>query len=325
MNLEQLKYIVEVANTKSITTAAQNLHVSQSGISKAISSLEQELGILLFNRSRSGAEPSADGKELIQKAFEIVTKLIEFEEHALEKNREINGALKIAAVPALSSTILLESFQAFQENHHYFHVDIEEKQTNDIIEEVRQAKINVGMIYLNEGMQQENPDLTFKTLLETQVYVLVSNHSPLASKEQLTPHDLLDQSNIIFHGEYVKSFYEELSNKYGNIKILFATNNMEIIRKTIAKGKAINLILDLPNKNKHYFDTSEITAIPFVIDNQPVMKLMGYVIPKKNLSKTARAFLNIVKEKTLALITHNIDEEHFYLREKHDPSKEFNS
>ncbi|MEK4425573.1 LysR family transcriptional regulator [Solibacillus sp. FSL K6-1523] len=323
MNLEQLKYIVEVANTKSITIAAQNLHVSQSGISKAISSLEQELGILLFNRSRSGAVPSADGKELIQKAFEIVTKLIEFEEHALEKNREINGALKIAAVPALSSTILLESFQAFHDNHHYFHVDIEEKQTNVIIEEVRQSRINVGMIYLNEGIQQENPDLTFKTLLEAQVYVLVSNHSPLASREKITPHDLLDQSNITFHGEYVKSFYEEISNKYGNINILFTTNNMDIIRKTVAKGKAITLILDLPNKNKHYIDTSDITAIPFVINNKPVMKLMGYVIAKKNISKTAKVFLNIVKEKTLALNTNNIDEEPFYLRETHDFLKKF--
>lgn len=71
MHIEQLKYIVEVTKTRSISIAAQNLHVSQSTISKAITNLEQELGINLFTRSRLGAIPTAEGKNIIKKRMKL--------------------------------------------------------------------------------------------------------------------------------------------------------------------------------------------------------------------------------------------------------------
>lgn len=71
MHLEQLKYIVEVAKTRSISIAAQNLHVSQSTISKAITNLEQELSIHLFTRSRLGAQPTTEGKNIIKKPMKL--------------------------------------------------------------------------------------------------------------------------------------------------------------------------------------------------------------------------------------------------------------
>ncbi|MBS4214211.1 LysR family transcriptional regulator [Bacillus sp. FJAT-29953] len=61
------------------------MHVTQSGISRAIASLEDELGIYLFNRTRLGVEPTVDGKELIQDAEGIVLKVQEFEEKARKK------------------------------------------------------------------------------------------------------------------------------------------------------------------------------------------------------------------------------------------------
>ena len=62
MNIEQLQYIIEVSEQGTIAKAAENLHVSHSAISQAIASLESELGITIFNRSRSGSICTTEGK-----------------------------------------------------------------------------------------------------------------------------------------------------------------------------------------------------------------------------------------------------------------------
>jgi DNA-binding transcriptional LysR family regulator len=155
MNIEQLKYIVEVAKTKSITAASQNYYVSQSGISRSIASLENELGIKLFNRTRTGVEPTEEGKKLIDKAYEIVSKINEFEEQVRKLNEDSKGVLKISAVPGLFSTILLDSFQNFLKDHQNIKVEIDENTTEAIIEGINQSKINIGLIHVYQGIHKK--------------------------------------------------------------------------------------------------------------------------------------------------------------------------
>ncbi|EKN66641.1 transcriptional regulator [Neobacillus bataviensis LMG 21833] len=292
MNIEQLKYIVEVAKTRSITTAAQNLHVTQSGISRAIASLEDELGIYLSKRTRLGAELTVDGKELISQAKEILLKLQEFEEKARNKQTE----LKISAIFGLCNTILLDAFKSFQEKQCHIKVDIEEDSTEGIIEGVKEGKTHAGLIHIYESMLKEHDDLLFKILFDSKVYVLVNKHSPLASREYITPYDLSEHPIVIYNSVYVRAFFQELSDKYASNKILFATNNTDIIEKTVAEGRAISFILVNDIKNEKVMLNNMIISKPFLIDNYPVKIPMGYVVTKNNSSKSAKIFLNIIQD-----------------------------
>ncbi|WP_342433720.1 LysR family transcriptional regulator [Neobacillus sp. FSL H8-0543] len=291
MNIEQLKYIVEVEKTRSITTAAQNLHVTQSGISRAIASLEDELGIYFFKRTRLGTEPTVEGKEMIQHAKEIVLKLQEFEEKARKKQKE----LKISAIFGLCNTLLLDAFQSFHESRRHIKVDIEEDSTEEIIEGIKQGKIHAGLIHIYESMHKEHVDLLFKVLFDSKVYVLVNEHSPLASLEYITPYDLSDYPIVIYNSKYVVQFFQELSDKYAPNKILFATNNTDIIEKTVAEGRAINFILDPALKNGQVMWNKLIISKPFMINHSPVKIPLGYVVSKNNSSKSVKTFLNIIQ------------------------------
>lgn len=82
MNIDQLLYVVEVAKTGSITTAAENLHVTPAGVSQSISNLEKRLGITIFARSRKGSSPTLEGKATIKKAYEIISKYQELLEES---------------------------------------------------------------------------------------------------------------------------------------------------------------------------------------------------------------------------------------------------
>ena len=84
MTIQQLQYILEVNRTRSITQAAKNLYVTQAGISSAISSLEDELGFQIFNRSWQGAIPTERGAKVLEQAGRICEhhRIMVGEEHA---------------------------------------------------------------------------------------------------------------------------------------------------------------------------------------------------------------------------------------------------
>lgn len=113
MNIEQLEYVVEVAKTKSISIASENLKISQSGISRSISNLENELGMKLFIRSKSGTLLTDDGEKIVKIAYEIVSKLQLLKEEAQVITTSIHGKLKISSSPSLI-TLLLKVIPLFK-------------------------------------------------------------------------------------------------------------------------------------------------------------------------------------------------------------------
>jgi len=72
MTLQQLKYIITIAETGSITTAAQRLFIAQPSLSKSVAELEKEMGITIFNRSNRGVYLSEDGTKFLSYARQIV-------------------------------------------------------------------------------------------------------------------------------------------------------------------------------------------------------------------------------------------------------------
>ncbi|MFX3635842.1 MAG: LysR family transcriptional regulator [Candidatus Pristimantibacillus sp.] len=129
MHLEQLEFIVEVAKTGSLTSAAHNSHVTLSAVSQSISNLEAELGITLFNRSRSGTIPTVEGQAVIKKAFEVLTKLEELK-HAAQLYSDIqSGELLIASIPGPLS-LLLNTIISFKRDYPQIQMEIAEKKYN---------------------------------------------------------------------------------------------------------------------------------------------------------------------------------------------------
>ena len=80
MNILHLKYAVEVAKTKSISKAAENLYMGQPNLSRAIKELEESLGIIIFERNTKGITVTPDGEEFLQYARRIISQVEEIED-----------------------------------------------------------------------------------------------------------------------------------------------------------------------------------------------------------------------------------------------------
>jgi len=301
MYIEQLEYIVEVAKTGSISNAAENLHVSPAGISKSIMNLEEKLGLKIFIRSRSGTIPTEAGKQIIKIAYEIVIKLQQIEEVAKAEKAVINEDFKLSASPSLFLNVLPQTLSAFKKDHAKVKIQISEKPSPDIIEDIIENKIDIGLIASNRNrwiqMVQKNKDLQFESLLETKINVYVSKHSPLAFSESVTPEELLDQSLVIYAGGYSKSFVNDFFTKYGAMNILFESYNTEVIKKTVALGLAIYFSNDLAAKNDYYVKNGDIVPIPLADnDNNNESISFGWIRSKKNpISNSAREFIKHLK------------------------------
>lgn len=295
MHLEQLRYIVEVAKTHSISNAAQNLHVSQSTISKAITSLEQELAIQLFTRSRLGAIPTAESKNIIKKAYEIIVRLEEIQEEAHEYTSLMNGELNISASPSLFMPILLKALASFKNDYPNCRIVMTEKKSLNIIEDVIQGKIDIGLAMLDEVNSKENKELIFESLLEGKIMVCVSKHSPLAFSDHIYPEELINETAVMHDGEIWRESISAYMDKYGPMNILFTSNNSEVIKKAVSEGLAISFLMDIALKDDHYVKSGEIVAIP-LINLESSHRSFGWLrSKKKHFSFAAKEFLKYIK------------------------------
>jgi LysR family transcriptional regulator, transcription activator of glutamate synthase operon len=295
MHIEQLEYIVKVAETGSISIAAQSLHVSQSGISQSITKLEDELGVKLFKRNRRlGAVPTNEGKTLIKKAYEVLMKLHEFKEEAQTYNTVHTGNLKISSIPGFM-LFLLEPLSAYKKAYPNVNIEISEKTTQHIIENVQNNLIDIGLITIYEDLLKKREDLLFEVILEGKMMVAVSKTSPLALHKTITPQQLMTQDVILYNGDYVKRFANKLISQFGPLNILFTTDNSAVIKKAIVEGLGISLVPDFTLINDPDVLRGEIVPIELREYDQESIGLGWVRSENTHYSLNTRKFLEHFK------------------------------
>lgn len=290
MHLEQLEYIVEVAKTGSLTKAAQNKHVTLSAISQALSSLESELGVSLFTRSRLGAVPTPEGRMIIKKAFEVLLKLQELREVAQNCTNTLSGELRIATIPG-PMNLLVNAIASYKKDYPLIRFQISEKGTQEILEDIRQDKLDIGLIILYENIVQKNAGLIFEPVLPVKMVVGVSKDSHLAFQDTISPDELRRHSFALYDDEYVKWFVEDFAATYGPVDLLFTTNNTAAIRNAIRESLAVTLGINYSFIDEPYLENQDIVPLDLDVPKQPVY--LSWVRSKeRHFSQISKNFTN---------------------------------
>ncbi|MFD1707878.1 LysR family transcriptional regulator [Siminovitchia sediminis] len=264
MNIQQLEYIVEVAKTGFISTASENLHVSQSGISQSITSLEEELKVKIFKRSRYGAVPTEEGKEIIKKAYEILLKIQELEEEALSRH-VLKGKVRVSILPSYNNIPLIKALLSFKTKYPYLHIEVDEKKmTEESIYDVKNNHADIGLILSYGDLLQSENDLTFESLLDGRMKIMTNRNSILAMSKAVSPEDILNEPLILYNGNYVKWFANQIFRSYGPMDVLLTSNNVEGIFYSVEKGLGITLAPDFVINNHRSLLNDDIAVIDFI-------------------------------------------------------------
>jgi LysR family transcriptional regulator, transcription activator of glutamate synthase operon len=262
MNLEQIKYVVEVAKESSITKAADKLHISPSAISQSITQLEKEFGISIFSRSRHGTIPTAEGKFIVSKAYEILHKMDELQVQLSIKQKAKNHSIKVGCAPALTY-IVYDAFLMFHEKFPDTNVMIKEIDQENILEEIKSGSIDIGLSSFAEyelSNLQHEKGIGYERLYTGHVCVCTGKKSPLYYKEFLTPIDLEHEKMVIYNSKGGITFNDKYLKKE---QILFSSNNIEVLRSAILDGHAFSLVLNFTFKNNIDVQNGNLITIPF--------------------------------------------------------------
>lgn len=201
MNLLFFKYAVEIANTMSISKAAENLYMGQPNLSRAIKELEKELGISVFHRTTKGISITPEGEEFLQYAKKILRQM-EILEQRYKKDLVKKQHFSVCAPRAeyisqafvsMARTIPPDSPS-----------DIVYKETNaaDAVANVIREDFGLAVIRYQEPFDAyyknlfSEKELVFETVAEFSCRLLVSQKSPLAGKKDLTAEDLAEYMEL---------------------------------------------------------------------------------------------------------------------------------
>ncbi|WP_340373217.1 LysR family transcriptional regulator [Peribacillus sp. FSL E2-0218] len=289
MNIEQLKYMVEIAKTGSLKEAADNLHLTLPALSQSIKNLEKELNIILFHRSRRGSVPTEEGYRLIEKANNVLLKLQEFVDEAEAYTQTMNGEIKIATYPG-PMEMLVGVISDIKREYPKIKASIYENSTESIITKVLESEVDVGFITYTEKEEKKYRNLVFKKLLEGHMVAAVNKNSPLAQNDLITEEMLMNEPIVLYNDIYIHDFMKGFTSF--PFDILFTTNNVDTIRNTLENNTAINIGFDYAFKTDAGLSKSdEYVVINFAAPHYKTYSF-GYIYNTNNgLSRIIREFL----------------------------------
>lgn len=211
MTLQQLRYIVTIAETGNITEAARRLFVSQPSLTNSVHDLETEFQLTIFNRTNKGVTLSSDGETFLSYARQILEQVSLLEEKYLnvqERKPKFSVSCQHYSFAVNAFVDVIKEFDA-----NYCDFTLRETQTYEIIEDVSRLKSELGILYISSKNEEiimkllRQHQLIFEELFTATPHVFISSTHPLADRSVLSLEDLEEYPYLSFEQGDYNSFY----------------------------------------------------------------------------------------------------------------------
>ena len=235
MTITQLRYAITVAKSNSMNEAARALFISQPSLSNAIKELEEETGIIIFRRNNRGIVLTAEGKEFIGYARQVV------EQYELMENKYVSkkASKKKFSVSMQHYTFAVSAFVELVKRYGMdeYEFAVYETKTYDVIQNVRNFQSEIGILYLNSFNEKvmnklfKEYDLEFHEIVKCPVYVYLWKGHPLASKQEISLEELQNYPCLSFEQGENNSFYysEEVLSTYEYKQLIKADDRATVL------------------------------------------------------------------------------------------------
>lgn len=305
MTLTQLSYIVAVDRYRHFATAAEKSYVTQPTLSMQIHKLEDELGITIFDRSKSPVITTEIGEKVITEAKEILKQSKHIEDLAALTDEQIQGTFRVGVIPTVAPYLLPLFLRSFIDQYPKVKLIIEEVVTEELLELIDQDMLDVGIIATpaDRGNLFEE-DLYFEPFVG-----YISQNHPLVKKDQISVDDL-DINNLwllneghCFRDQTVQLCKKQRREQLSHAQLEFESGNLETLKQLVEQNFGMTL---LPYLAKNQIDTQCIKShLRFFKDPVPRRKIRivyGREYLKKNI-------ITAFKEEILATIPEELKQD----------------
>ncbi|PGL71082.1 LysR family transcriptional regulator [Bacillus sp. AFS055030] len=292
MNFEQLEYVVSIANEKSISKAAKKLHISPSGVSQAISQLERELEINIFNRSRGGITLTSEGEVVLSRSIEILNNLKELKDQLLDFKETRVKHMKIACAPTFTYTIH-DVLKRYSGIHNRPTIELIEQGTAQILNNITKEDYDLALVVASKAELEKENNLNFEFLSKGNVCILVGKNSPLYELDYVTAEDLLFQKVVMYN--FSNKNFLLLTKKFKNEIVLKSNRTMTLI-EIIKEGRVFTFV---HNSTLKYFPeviSGELKVIP-IQETDYIYQDFWVIYPNtKEITSDKTEFIQCVKD-----------------------------
>ena len=296
MTLQQLKYVITVANTGTITEAANRLFISQPSLTNAIHELEKEMNITIFNRTNKGISISKEGEDFLGYARQVLEQAAILE----DKYKGGSGGKKQFCVSTQHYSFAVNAFVDLIKEYGQDEYDfsLRETQTYEIIEDVARMRSEIGILFLNDfnetvlGTILKSHELEFHPLFVARPHVFISRKHPLAGNAVITNEELEQYPYLSFEQGEHNSFYfsEEIFSVVERKKNIRVRDRATLFNLLIGlNGYTVcSGVIDKKLNGK------DIIAVPLADESQ---MRVGYITHKKGMmSRLAATYLEALKK-----------------------------
>lgn len=259
MTLNELRYIVAVAQERNFRRAAEKAFISQPALSLAIQKLEEELGVQIFERSRSDISITPIGAQIIEQAQRALEEAGRIREIARQGKDQLTGTLRVGIIHSVGPYLLPDLIPALKKLAPEMPLEVEENITANLDTLLRNGKLDVIVIALPFG---DSAILTHP-LYDEPFEVVVGNEHHWASRRSIRPQELAAEKVLLLDSGHcfsnqVTEACPELNRKGADIQ---QGTSLETIRNMVASGLGIT-VLPASANNARYRNRL-LKVIPF--------------------------------------------------------------
>ena len=244
MTLTQLEYILAVNKFRHFGKAARSCFVTQPTLSMQLQKLEDELGIVIFDRSKSPVLATSEGEMIIDQARVIIREEKRLLDLVQRSKDELAGEFRLAVIPTLSTYILPLFLQSFIDKYPNLNLIIEESKTEEIVGMLAEDEIDAGLLVtpLNDDALIE------RVLFYEPFYLFVAPEHPLAKRKKIREDDLdlreiwlLNKGNC-FRDQVLNICSESTKEKEIGGNIRFESGNLETLKNMVLTSSGYTVL-----------------------------------------------------------------------------------
>ena len=239
MTLSELRFVVAVAKERNFRRAAEKCFVSQPALSLAIKKLEEDLGVLIFERSRTDVSATPIGEQIIEQAIRAIEEVAHIREIAKQGANQLGGAFRLGLIYSVGPYLLPEIIPILRVTAPDMPLDIEENLTTQLESQLKSGVIDAAIV----ALPFEAAGIKTMPLYDEKYVVMVPIDHPWANRTSIKAKDLTDENVLLLNSGHCYSHQvlqacPDLSRK-GQV---LQGNSLETIRNMVSSNLGITVL-----------------------------------------------------------------------------------
>ncbi|QDQ09807.1 LysR family transcriptional regulator [Streptomyces spectabilis] len=242
MDLQQMRYVLAVAETTSFTRAAERCHVVQSALSHQVARLEKELGARLFERTSRRVRLTAAGEAFLPAARQALDAAERARAEVAAATGEVRGRLTVGAIPTVTAVDLPAVLRDYRRRYPQVRISLRAGSSDQLVEQVREGRLDAAFIGVRPGFRTQG--VHDRELAHGQHVAVVAPDHPLAAHREVDLRFLADEVFVDFaEGSAARAQSDQAFAAAGlRREVAFEVSGVELMSRMVRQGLGVALL-----------------------------------------------------------------------------------